>query len=345
MPLKGAGSMLGSPARFEELSKRFIRSFRDRAGASIKSSAIVAHKTDGIDGERLSAEEVRGMQCALDFAFLDLCPKDQHTENAMLSLLTSDNTELFQWPMDLADGYVSFRYGGVAITWDGGYKIEDDLRIQAPIELFVPMSPGTPDERLLEAIYAVTSGSESQPSNHPSRRIATAINWLSKAWKNSKSITDADHIVFLKTGFEALSGESTVWKGALVLRKLHERVLAGQSEDRTDGLLWSRNETERFKWPDRGTDRTVTDLQYWFKAFGSARNSIIHDGVVPSLIFAQGTAYDGNMFFIGQQLLREAIKLAATELGHKDLWRDQVQIARDHLIEEVSTIVGDSKPS
>ena len=331
--------------RFEDLSKRFISSFRDRSGSPIRSSAVIANRVEGLNGVRPSPEESLGLQRALDFAFLDLCPKDQHAENAMMSLLTSDNTELFQWPMDLTDGYVSFTYGGVAVTWDGGYKIEDDLRIQAPVELYVPIATTTPDERVLEAMYEVTSSSVSQPSSHSSRRIATAISWLSKAWKNSKSITEADRIVFLKTGFEALSGESSVWQGALWLRKLHERVLSGETEARLDGLLWSNNETERFNWPDdTGAARSVTDLQYWFKAFGGARNSIIHDGVVPNMIFAKGTAYDGHLFFIGQQLLREAIKVVTTELGYAELWRDQVQVARDHLVDEISKMVGDPKP-
>lgn len=327
--------------RFEELSKRFIRSFKDRAGAEIKGSSILASKADGVTGERPTPGESVALQAALDFAFLDLCPKDQRASNAMLSLWTSDNTELFQWPIDITEGYVSFQYGGVAVTWDGGYRIQEDLVIPAPIELFVPLHPGSPDERLLEAIYAIVLSSTTAPRRHPSRQVATAISWLSKAWKNTKSITVPDRIVYLKTGFEALMDESSVWGGAEAVRRLHERVLANESLDRTQGLLWSNTETERFSWPDgEGVDRSVTDLQLWMKVFGSARNDIIHGGVSPSFIFEHHTAYDGHLFFIGQQLLRESIKLVATELGYQDLWRDQVDVSRDELVAEIFQVGG-----
>ncbi len=58
-------------------------------------------------------------------------------------------------------------------------------------------------------------------------------------------------------------------------------------------------------------------------AFARARNTIIHDGLVPSLTHAQpGTLYDGHFVWTAEYLFRAAAKASLTALGYPDVWRD-----------------------
>lgn len=329
--------------RFEELAKTFMSAFTDRRGQPIDSPSAIWHEVRGIDGVLPSHVERLAIQTALDLGFLDTCPKEK-VLGAMHSVWTSDNTELYVWPIDLVEGRIALRYGGVARTTDGGYTIGDDLRIQGPLELHIPLMATEADDRLLTATYKIAVTSDRAPRRGLARRIVTATSWLAKAWRNTPSITFPDRIVFLKTGFEALSDQSNVWPNALWLRHLYERVLGGQRPMLLDGLLWSPTEAERHVWPSDDGERHVTDLQYWFKAFGSARNDIIHKGGTDSLSFSESSAYDGPLFDIGERLLRESIRVAMSELGYSDMWRDPTSLARDALVQEISRIVGDPLP-
>ena len=79
----------------------------------------------------------------------------------------------------------------------------------------------------------------------------------------------------------------------------------------------------------------MTDLEVWFREFGSARNSIIHEGALPELMYpgsnpvyqptTLNSTYHGDIFFTAEFLLRGAIKvLLSTELGYEDAWQDQL---------------------
>jgi hypothetical protein len=47
----------------------------------------------------------------------------------------------------------------------------------------------------------------------------------------------------------------------------------------------------------------LTDLDHWFMAFARAMNTIIHEGIVPSLTHAQpGTPYGGHFGWTGDYL-------------------------------------------
>ena len=59
--------------------------------------------------------------------------------------------------------------------------------------------------------------------------------------------------------------------------------------------------------------------------FAGARNSIIHNGITPSLTYNEpNSAYNGHMVFTAEFLLRAVIKVSLADLGYKDLWRSEL---------------------
>jgi hypothetical protein len=57
--------------------------------------------------------------------------------------------------------------------------------------------------------------------------------------------------------------------------------------------------------------------------FADARNTIIHEGVVPSLTYANpsNAEYEGPFVFTAEFLLRAVIKVSVAQFGYPDLWR------------------------
>ena len=57
-------------------------------------------------------------------------------------------------------------------------------------------------------------------------------------------------------------------------------------------------------------------------SFADARNTIIHQGVVPSLVYNAANAnYNGHFVFTAEYLLRAVVKVSLTQFGYPDLWR------------------------
>src|SRR2546422_430134 len=81
----------------------------------------------------------------------------------------------------------------------------------------------------------------------------------------------------------------------------------------------------------------VTGLEHWFMSFADARNTIIHQGVVPSLMYINpsNTEYEGPLVFTAEFLLRAIIKVSLVEFGYPDLWRSAVWRAVKHAYEKI----------
>ena len=106
----------------------------------------------------------------------------------------------------------------------------------------------------------------------------------------------------------------------------------------SDVLVWSPEEkpVHRRIWKDRsGRSRCskITDLEAWFMAFSDVRNTIIHEGRVPDLMYpysateqpvASRSVYHDHMFFTAEQLLRGTIKVMLSQLGYRDAWRSRL---------------------
>jgi hypothetical protein len=136
------------------------------------------------------------------------------------------------------------------------------------------------------------------------------------------------------------TGTSNSWQSAERLRALFEGV-ADTSDSDSEQLIWSPAEKPVHSVQRRIkgvlTPVQVTDLQHWFLQFAYARNSIIHDGVVPSLDYrspSPPSAYDGHMVFTAEFLIRAIIKVSLGPLGYPDLWRSAVWRAVKTAMEE-----------
>ena len=70
------------------------------------------------------------------------------------------------------------------------------------------------DAELLEAAYQVFVGKHDDVDAALARRVGIAVDWLAKAWRNTRSVRVEDRIVLLNTGFEALIGTSTTHRSA-----------------------------------------------------------------------------------------------------------------------------------
>ena len=69
----------------------------------------------------------------------------------------------------------------------------------------------------------------------------------------------------------------------------------------------------------------LTDLEHWFMEFAGARNSIIHNGITPTLTYNEpDSAYNGHFVFTAEFLLRAVIRVSLGTLGYPDLWRSQI---------------------
>lgn len=241
-------------------------------------------------------------------------------------MLTTDNAELHIWPLG-ADGYIAYPTGLMIRTTWGGWNLDDGegvWRVPAPMELFMPLVKVSFYGRLANAIYETVMLGDGNPSKAAERRLATALGWLGKAWKNTPSISLEDRIVFLKTAFESLLDTSKTPMAAKRLRKLFEDA-AAHAQEEVKGLLWSSAEAESRLHPFTGAQYQnvqVTDLEHWFLAFGSTRNDVIHDGAASTLTYDEtGSAYNGSLVMTAERVLRESIKMQLELLGYRGLWK------------------------
>ena len=58
-------------------------------------------------------------------------------------------------------------------------------------------------------------------------------------------------------------------------------------------------------------------------SFADARNTIIHQGVVPSLVYTNhsNAEYEGPFVFTAEFILRALIMVSLGQFGYPDLWR------------------------
>ncbi len=298
--------------RFEELAKTFVGAFVRADRRRLDCGVVVVDPVRGCDGELIDFESRTALQRAVEMVALDANP-EWEAEAQAWNVVTSDNAELHAWPIDLAEARVALTSGFVASTLAGGLTITADLQIPAPEELHLPLGSVTLDEDLASAVYRQLTIGESSDAHR--RRLSDAIGWLSKAWRNTPSLDWPDRIVFLKTGFEALTARSKTHEASAELRRMFEEIV-GRGGVGDDGLLWSGTEDETRAFIDgSGKQWPCTDLEHWFRSFGAARNAVIH-GDVSSNTFnydEADSAYNGPMFHTAERLLRESVKVVLTD--------------------------------
>lgn len=315
--------------KFRKQSEAFLGKFVDENGKPIEHPSIVCRRNAKIDGTPQTPQEFEALVSAIDFAFLDGNPQHSpKTRTNAWSVLTSDHTEFFVWPVDVNEGEVVVTTGLMVRTKSGGYRINDNkLIIRPPLDLHASLGSHSADEMCLKAVYKTVLSSATSPgANKDADRIRVAIGWFAKAWRNTATVHYPERVVFLKTAFEALTATSESNESAAFLRTLFEGI-ADTQPGYTEQLVWSPDEkpVHERKWKDKkGVEQTeyLTDLQLWFMAFAQARNDIIHQGASPSLDYTgPATAYHGHFVFTAEFLLRGVIKVMLGPFGFPDVWR------------------------
>jgi hypothetical protein len=82
-------------------------------------------------------------------------------------------------------------------------------------------------------------------------------------------------------------------------------------------------------------------------SFSDARNTIIHQGVVPSLAYTNlsNPEYEGPFVFTAEFLLRAVMKVSLAQFGYPDLWRSATWRAVKAAYEEFEARERVSPPS
>jgi hypothetical protein len=315
---------------FEKRARQFLARFQNPDGRPITNPSLVTNKATGADGALPGSLEVEALQLALHLGLLDTNPAWAPGLDGNW-IATSDNSELFIWPLDVDGGGVATQRGAIVKVLTGGYNVDDpSFSVRAPLELHLPIRVRVNGE-LAGAIYHVVRGDHDEMDAGLARRMATAIRWLAKSWRNSQSIGPEDQIVFLRTALEALTGTSKAEPAIRHLEETFDRVRTHGGGDArfTEHLLWSPDDHAHrsLTLTDRAggsRELTLSDLGHWFSSFGQARHQIVHQGLVPQLTYEEkGSRYNGPLFHVGERFTREAIKASLIAYGYDDLWQEE----------------------
>jgi hypothetical protein len=314
---------------FKTQANAFLSKFVNGSAKRIESPSLLCARGKLIDGALPTPEEIGALEAAITFAFLDQNPR--HTPSSTHDswrVLTTDNTDVFFWPVDVESGHVTVTTGLMVRTLAGGYQLSDrELVIRPPLDLHLPLGGPGVDVATLEAVYATVLQSLRSPGTSPGAdRLHAAIGWLAKAWRNTATVHFPERVVFLKTGFEAITGTSKSRESARQLRQMFE-ALPETRPKVSEELIWSRAEKPLHPNPYKATD-LLTDLELWFMTFAEARNRIVHDGALPDLRYSStNPEWTGHLVFTGEFLLRAVVKVSLETLGFSDLWRSPMSRA------------------
>jgi len=303
---------------------------QDADGQPIRNATILGRAAAGANGERPEAREVEALQLALHIGLLDTNPPWQADLDGNW-IATSDNSELFIWPIDVEGGGVATQRGAIVRVLTGGYRLDDPrFAVRAPLELHLPLRMRINVE-LATAIDRVVRGDQDGIDAVLARRIATAVRWLAKAWRNTPSIGPDDQVVMIRIGLEALSGSSGTRNAIDFLETTFNALKAKGATDArfTENMLWSPDDTptRAFSYiaaDGRAKTLTLSDLGHFVSTFAATRHLIVHEGVVPKLVYDEPESrYNGPLFHSGERLLREAIKASLVTFGYDDLWQSE----------------------
>lgn len=297
--------------RFRDLTGDLLSTL---ARDGFKHSAMVWHRDRGFDGELLPDDIIEAIQASVRFAALDANDHLRDDPNAGFYIATSENAELYVQPIDVDHGGITHRRGGaLKRVISGGLKI-GQKSIPLP-DAVVPIQGHTlVSKKLSQAVFSALGSSKDRH-----RRVRIALEWHAVAMSNPRAVTMQQRIIALKTGFEALTGTSESREGARRLRRLFE-VTCGPHVAKLPwpGLLWSpkeRTDLVRVHTAISGKKKhdMRSELEDWFMTLATARNEVIHDGELSVFEYQAPSErplsrYQGTLFWIGERMLREAIK-------------------------------------
>ena len=317
---------------FKDHAIDFLHRFVGPDNKPIDNPAILCRKGRQLDGEAVSPEEVVALQLSLVFAVVDGNPRScPETRERGWGMRTADNADLYVWPIDLEHGRVIKTTGYLVETSTVAFGAGSrGLVLSPPVDLYMPPHACSPDPLILSGIYETVLRSLRSPgASRGADSLRVAVDWFSRAWRNTATVEHAERLVYLKIAFEAVTGTSSRWKSARWLRDLFEELPDTRAED-AEVLVWSPEEKPvhpRHRKDKCGRDQStlITDLEHWFMEFGSIRNTIVHEGSVPELTYSRpNAAYAGPFFTTAEFLLRAVIKVQLSKFGYEDAWRPQI---------------------
>ena len=298
-------------ARFKELVHAHVASF---AKEGFKDGAWMWHHARGFDGSMPEPEVWAALRATMCFVALDVNDHVRDDPNAGHYFATSENAELYTQPIDEEKAYITHQEGGLLKhVLSSGWKIGEEM-VSLPDAVVALLAPVLPSQRLASAVFNALC----DPSKPINRRIGIALEWHRFALSNPRVVSWEQRLISLKTGFEALSGQSKTHLCGQFLRKLFEDTTRPHVQILPwAGLLWSPNERTdlaRF-WMKNGVPQPVvrSELEDWFAAFGEQRNAIIHEGTLSSHVYEAPperplSRYAGLLFWTADRLLRETVK-------------------------------------
>ena len=242
-PLRSFEDRWAEP-KFKAQAIAFLCKFFGTHNKPIDNPALLCRKGKQLDGQQPSQNEMRALELSLAFAFVDCNPRTlPANQDERWAMVTTDNAELYLWPIDLKQGRVTTNTGYMVLVRTGGYKISNDkLILRPPLDLDIPPINLSPDPLVLTGIYKTVLGSLCSPGEDPTAdRVRVAVNWLAKAWRNTATIHFPERLVFLKTAFEALTGTSKTHESARKLRQIFEES-PNTAEKDSEFLVWSPEE-------------------------------------------------------------------------------------------------------
>ena len=300
--------------RFKDQAITFLHKFVGTDNKPIDNPALLCKAGKQLDGQKPPDKEVRALELSLVFAVVDCNPRgDPETPKDGSFMVTTENAALQQWPIDVEHGYFTKIMGGIVeVRTFNRCTIDDPKRVLSPpLDLHMPIFAPSPDPLVLTGVYETVLRSLRSPGEKVTTdRIRVAVDWFAKAWHNTETLEHPERLVYLKTAFEALTGKSKTHESARELRRIFED-LPGTTVEDSKFLVWSPEEkpVHTRTWNGQSKSTLITDLEAWFIAFGDARNTIIHEGQVPQLMYSgQNPAYNGHFVFTAEFILRGVIK-------------------------------------
>ena len=305
-------------AQFKKLAELLIRAHQTHDGGSVKNPALVYHATRGADGKPPRRDILERLHLVLNVSALSSNPHwTPHTSGH--EVLTAENAEIVVWPIG-PSGSIALQRGAIVRITTGGYNLNKSFAVPPPTDLHIPTIPPALDDSELHREFWKFLASKRDEAE----RVRTAVFWLTKSWRNAKSVDVGDRAIFIKTAFETLLDESGSKRDAAKkLRRLFADAYRGAASWETKELLWQPHEKKRINWRDPRWDARrpavkVTPLEHWFLDFAEQRNLLIHQGKLSSLMYKRKTRYNGWHFATATRVLLEAIRtLAGLQCGRR----------------------------
>lgn len=301
------------PWRSDRLKKLTLDLLGDFDKSGFKQGALLWHREKGFDGVLPPADTCAAIWAAVAFAALDANDRLADVTKPY-NLVTSENVAFFFQPIDEDKANVVHASRGLLRSINIiGRKIGD-----GPLPLPDATEPITNGLKASSALARAVFGAMTGMQDDRARRLQGALEWHRVAMTNSAAVSLPLRLVAIKTGFEALLGLSDSWSCAQALNELFVKV-----DKHSPGflpwknVLWSPHDRDVLPTnpgcPQKHKAVRRTEIQDWFMSLVDARNSIIHEGKLAAQVYEAPperplSRYAGNFFWIGERILREAIK-------------------------------------